>query len=85
MTRPPRMRCRLLTGAWMRSGEREVWSGPQGIPQIPCGYEGGPHTLLCHLIATHGLELEHARTVVVAWTPENYVRHSIDADRRETS
>ena len=58
---PGQMVCPRMTGAWIRAGDREVWSGEHGEKQIPCGYTGDAHTLLCHFIATHRIPVERAR------------------------
>jgi hypothetical protein len=64
------MTCRRQTGAYVTvpgHGEREIWSGPTGARQIPCGYAGDPHEITCHLIATHHLAVSEARAQVATW------------------
>lgn len=61
--------CPKFTGGWLRSGDREVWTGERGEKQIPCGYTGDAHELLCHLIATHRVPLDAARASVKELVP----------------
>jgi hypothetical protein len=44
---------------------RHRWTGPDGRPQVKCGYEArGPEAIICHLLATHELTLDKARQTV---------------------
>ena len=65
----PQRPCPRFTGGWLRSGDRDVWTGERGEKQMYCGYAGDAHELLCHLIATHRIPLEAARASVKELVP----------------
>jgi hypothetical protein len=44
---------------------RHRWTGPDGQPQVRCGYEArDADAMICHLLATHELALDKARRTV---------------------
>jgi hypothetical protein len=59
------MLCDRLTGPFLvepGTETRHRWTGPDGRPQIPCGYDARDvDAMLCHLLATHAMTLELAR------------------------
>jgi len=61
------MLCDRLTGHFLTEPQasgpsRYRWTGPDGRPQIPCGYDARDvDAMLCHLLATHAMTLDLAR------------------------
>ena len=61
------MLCDRPTGPFLAEPQpagptRYRWTGPDGRPQIPCGYDArDADAMLCHLLATHAMTLDLAR------------------------
>jgi hypothetical protein len=66
----PVLVCTRPTGPYLAEPQssgphRQHWTGPDGEPKVPCGYEAKDMDgLLCHLLATHEMTLEQARRSV---------------------
>jgi hypothetical protein len=62
------MLCDRPTGPFLAAlgtDGRHRWTGPDGRPQVRCGYEArDADAMLCHLLATHELTLDKARRTV---------------------
>jgi hypothetical protein len=78
---PRMMLCNRPTGPFLAEPQsygptRHRWTGPDGRPQIPCGYDARDvDAMLCHLLATHAMTLDLARRTlaqrIVGGKPSN--------------
>ena len=60
------MMCDRLTGPYLaelsNGPTRFRWTGPDGKPQVACGYVAGDaDAMLCHYLTTHEMTLDKAR------------------------
>jgi hypothetical protein len=67
------MFCERPTGPFLAEPQpygptRHRWTGPDGRPQVRCGYEArDAEAMICHLLATHEYALDRARRTVASW------------------
>ena len=64
------MLCDRATGPFLAEiqsygATRHRWTGPDGMPKVPCGYVARDvEAMICHLLTTHEMTLDKARLTV---------------------